>query len=130
MSLIEWKDEFNTGIADIDHEHEELIGLINELYRRVSEGESKMTVLDFLGEIDAKISAHFALEERIMRDKHYDEYQDHKADHERLLEEIRDIMDDCEDNAQFDREAFAQRLSAWFTNHFKTQDARLHKHLG
>ncbi len=130
MALIEWKDEFNTGIPDIDHEHQELIGLINELYSRVAQGGSKEAVLDFLGEIDARISAHFALEEKIMRDRHYDQYQDHKADHERLLEEIRDIMDDCEDDAAFDRDAFAARLSAWFTDHFKTKDARLHKHLG
>jgi hemerythrin len=39
-------------------------------------------------------SAHFALEERFMREHGYDQLALHKADHERLLDEIREIMDD------------------------------------
>ena len=30
MPLIEWRDEFNTGVAEVDHEHQELIALIND----------------------------------------------------------------------------------------------------
>ena len=29
MPLIEWQDEFKIGIPSIDHEHQELIALIN-----------------------------------------------------------------------------------------------------
>ena len=30
MSLIEWKSEFSVGNAEVDHEHRELIDLIEE----------------------------------------------------------------------------------------------------
>ncbi len=86
-------------------------------------------MLEFLGEIYARISAHFALEERVMRERKYDQYEDHKEDHERLLDEIRDIMDVYEDQALFDEQAFAESLSRWFTDHFRTKDARFHKYL-
>lgn len=129
MVLIEWKDEFSLGVPSIDHEHRELINLINDMITKVSESHSCMGNLYYLGEIYAKISLHFALEEKIMREKKYDEYQDHKADHERLLDDIRDIMDECEDNANIDVEKFVDRLNHWFTDHFKTKDARLHRHL-
>jgi hemerythrin-like metal-binding protein len=129
MPLIEWKDEFSTGIADVDYEHQEMIGLINELYANLTAETSTLTIMDFLGEINTKISAHFALEEKIMRERLYDQYQDHKDDHERLLDQIRDIMDDYEDNANFDSEDFSKRLGTWFTEHFKTKDARFHKRL-
>lgn len=130
MSLIEWKKEFSVGVADVDHEHRELIELINRLHASLDRDDPPITVEEFLGDIYAKISAHFALEEKIMRDHNYDEYKAHKADHERLLDDIRDIMDDYEDNVQFDKEALAERLNSWFTLHFKTKDARLHKRLG
>ena len=65
-----------------------------------------------------------------MRERHYDQYQDHKDDHERLLDEIRDIMDDYEENAYYNDADFAEHVEKWFINHFKTLDARLHKHLG
>ena len=130
MALIDWKDEFSVGVPDVDHEHQELIALINELYDAISGDTDEYTVMDFLGEIYAHVSAHFALEEKIMRERKYDQYAEHKADHEVLLDELRDIMDDYEENAYFSDEAFAQAVGKWFSEHFRNRDARLHKHLG
>ena len=95
----------------------------------MSSDKDNVTVMDFLGEIYAHVSAHFALEEKIMRERKYDEYTGHKADHEVLLDELRDIMDDYEENAWFSDDAFANTLEHWFTDHFRTREARLHKHL-
>lgn len=130
MPLIAWKDEFSVGVPDVDHEHQELIGLINDLHDAMLSGSGDVTIMDFLGEIYAQVSAHFALEEKIMRDRRYDEYAEHKAEHEALLDKLRDIMDDYEENAYFSNDAFASALEKWFSNHFKTRDARLHRHLG
>jgi hemerythrin len=131
MALIEWRDEFDTGVAEVDHEHRELVGLINELHDQLAAGAEKDTVGRFLGEVFARISAHFALEETVMRKHRYDEYAEHKADHEKLLDDLRDIMDDHEADAYFDyQEALAAAVRDWFVNHFKTKDARLHRKLG
>ena len=32
MSLIEWKEEFSVGVAEVDLEHRDLIDLINDLH--------------------------------------------------------------------------------------------------
>lgn len=129
MALIDWKEEFSVGVPDVDHEHRQLIGLINDLHATLSSGDSGTSVLDFLAEINAQITAHFALEEKIMRERHYDQYQDHKRDHERLLDEIRDIMDDYEENAFYSDAELSDCLERWFSEHFRTRDARLHRHL-
>jgi hemerythrin-like metal-binding protein len=127
MPLIEWRKEFETGISDVDHEHRELVDLINRLHEHVAAGADPDRVSDFLGEVFARIGAHFALEESIMRKYGYDEYEAHKAEHERLLDEIRDIMDGATTE-------YAHALSTvvrdWFVNHFKSKDARLHRKLG
>ncbi|BCX17508.1 MAG: hypothetical protein KatS3mg117_1190 [Geminicoccaceae bacterium] len=131
MTLIAWRPEFETGIADVDHEHRELVDLINALHDALEAGASKDEVAKFLGEVFARISAHFALEETIMRKHRYDEYAEHKADHEKLLDDIRDIMDAHTADAYFDyRDALASAVRDWFVEHFKTKDARLHKKLG
>lgn len=127
MALVEWRDEFSVGLPAVDHEHRELIDLINATHAKLGEAGAQNLVADFLGEIHARISAHFAPEEKLMREQGYDAYEDHKADHERLLDEIRDIMDDYERRAGFDEKALGARLGAWFTEHFKTKDARLHR---
>lgn len=127
--LVEWREEYKVGVPSVDHEHRELIALINETHERLNVPDSNLDVSDFLGEIFARISAHFALEEHIMRTAGYDQYAAHKADHERLLDEIRDIMDDYEDLRLYDEQHLGERLRVWFTEHFKTHDARLHHHL-
>ena len=129
MNLVEWRDEFKIGIEEVDFEHQELIGLINDSYNEAKKEDSAMAVIDSLGEIFSKISAHFALEEKEMRELKYDQYEDHKQDHERLLDKIRDIMDEYEDISTLDEKEFGQRLTDWFVNHFSTKDARLHKFL-
>jgi hemerythrin-like metal-binding protein len=126
MSLVEWREEFRTGIDEVDFEHKELIELINNTYKEASEKGTSDALDEGLGEIFSKISAHFALEEKIMRELEYDQYQDHKEDHERLLDSIRDIMDDV---SRLDEEKFGQSLKDWFVIHFSTRDARMHKQL-
>ncbi len=131
MTFITWKAEYSLGIPSADAEHRELIELLNEIYEElVRSGAGESSTQDFLGELYAKISAHFALEEKLMRDHRYDGYREHKADHERLLNEIRDLMDEYEDSKELDAEAFSSKLDAWFSNHFRTMDARLHQRLG
>lgn len=130
MTFITWKAEYSLGIPSADAEHKELIELLNEIYDALLRpGTHESAVYEFLGELYAKISAHFALEEKLMQEHHYDGYSEHKADHERLLDEIRDLMDEFEDSRELDTEAFGRRLDAWFSNHFRTMDARLHQRL-
>jgi hemerythrin len=93
MALIEWKRHYSVGVKAVDHEHRELIDLINRLHEELLAGTSNPAVTAFLGEIFRSISAHFALEERFMREHRYDHFTEHKQAHEQLLEEVREIMD-------------------------------------
>jgi hemerythrin len=130
MALIKWRKEFETGVPDVDHEHRELVNLINNLHGEIVNGSDRARIAEFLGEVFAKIAAHFALEESIMRKHHYDEYEVHKAEHEALLDEIRDIMDDAESVGGNCEAELSKTVRDWFVNHFKSKDARLHKRLG
>ncbi len=130
MALIEWRDDFRIGIASVDHEHRALVDLINDLHAKLGDKVDTATVIEVLGEIFARISAHFALEEAIMRERGYDDFDAHKADHEELLDGLRDIMDAVEEEPYPDLEAtLSERLERWFTVHFRTHDARLHRFL-
>ena len=130
MALIDWKRHYSVGIEAVDHEHRELIDLINRLHEELLAGTSEPAVTAFLGEIFRAISAHFALEERFMREHRYDQLADHKQAHEDLLEEIRDIMEGYEADPEGASRKLSHRLDKWFTLHFKTHDARLHHRLG
>jgi hemerythrin len=130
MTLLRWKDDYSVGIEAVDHEHRELIDLINRLHDELDSPGAKLTVPAFFGDLLRGISAHFALEEKIMRDEAYDKLGPHKADHERLLEDLCEIMHAFEHSEEIDRIELSQRLDAWFSHHFRTHDAKLHRELG
>ncbi|MGB5165039.1 MAG: bacteriohemerythrin [Woeseiaceae bacterium] len=130
MSLIEWKAEFSVGVAAVDHEHRQLVGLINDLHDLMRADGTHDRVIESLGEIYAQISAHFALEEKEMRHANYDQLGVHKADHEALLDALLDILDGVDADGSYDEQTLSSGLEAWFTNHFRTHDARLHNRLG
>ena len=131
MATIDWRKEYETGVGDVDSEHAQLIGDINALIQKLGERPSKDLIAEVLGEVRGKISAHFAAEEEIMRACGYDQYADHKADHEILLDEIRALAGAVDEQGTFAHgDTLVRRLSCWFTEHFKTRDRRLHKRLG
>ncbi len=131
MTRIEWKDEYATGLRDVDFEHQRLIAMVNDVIADLENAHTDEDLHARLGDIHARIASHFALEEVRMQDMNYPEFDDHKADHERLLDEIRDIMDEVWNSPLSEIEAdLALRLDHWFSRHFQTFDARLHRVAG
>ena len=130
MKLLNWKPAYALGIASVDHEHRELIDMINRVYAELAAESGSDAIESCLEDIYAGIASHFALEERHMREAAYGEYDAHKDEHEELLDQLLDMMDSFADDPQSGREILQQKLSDWFGKHFATFDARLHHSLG
>jgi len=130
MTLLTWKPAYTLGIPAVDEEHRALIAMINRTYQSMEGAADAGQVEACLEDIHAGIAAHFALEERYMREAGYAEYTAHKDDHEELLDQIREMMDVFAHAPQRGRSVLQNRLSDWFSVHFATFDARLHERLG
>lgn len=127
MALIEWRDEFSLGVPDIDHEHRQLIGLVHDVFTCIASRRSREETEALMGDLYAAISGHFALEEDVMRRSDYAEYGAHKADHERLLDLLLELIDAVASGGTIDERSFGDRINDWFVRHFSTFDARLHR---
>ena len=44
MALLEWKPAYSLGIPSVDHEHQELIGMINEVYEHMAEASDPAAI--------------------------------------------------------------------------------------
>lgn len=130
MARIVWKPEFSVGDEAVDHEHRELIDLVNTAAGAILEGRADADIDRSLGDLYQAISAHFAHEERQMETARYDQFEAHKSSHEYLLDELRDIMDGTTGETDQTAERLTQVLEAWFTDHFRDHDSRLHNRLG
>ena len=128
--FIEWRDDYRTGVEAIDHEHQGMIEAINRLAMRLDEDGAPEQIHINLGRIHELIEAHFALEEMMMQKHRYDGYKKHKSHHDKLLDDIRDIMDYAEESHAYTetlRSELKSRVSDWFGVHFRTLDRDLHR---
>jgi len=129
MAQIEWRDEFSLGNDAVDEEHRQLIVQINQLYDQLAMPMDVLAIESLLAELQADISAHFALEELLMEQSGFKELEAHRQDHQLLLDEINDLIFQFEEDPAHGRKILASTLSAWFSDHFTSFDARLHGQL-
>jgi hemerythrin-like metal-binding protein len=126
MSLTNLKNGLRTGIDGLDYEHRKLVGVMEALCDSFDHAGSAREVSDLFGALHAEASAHFALEESLMREKKYAFYDAHKADHERLLDKIRFMMEAYEDDMCTDcGVSLRECLHDWLAGHVKYEDAKL-----
>ncbi len=129
MAKIEWRDEFSVGNVVIDREHKNLIEQINGLYELLFHSTDSLKIESLLDDIHANISAHFAFEELLMSEAAFAEYEEHRKDHETLLDQINDMVFSFSEDPETGRQLLKDKMSNWFANHFVTFDARLHNQL-
>ena len=124
---LEWRDEYLLGVEELDFEHKDLFRRLNELHEELVRDSSKEHVAGCLGEIYARVDAHFALEENYMREKKYDGYEKHKKQHDNFLDELREISDRLLSSGieLVERDALEAKLQGWVLNHFTTTDREM-----
>jgi len=130
MKYLKWRDQYSVGVDSVDYEHQNLMDMINAIYAELEDQRDIAEIEKTISDVHAEISAHFALEERLMRNAGYEEYAAHKDDHEELLDQIRGMMDAIENDPEPALDVLSEKLSDWFSGHFATFDARLHSKLG
>ena len=123
---IAWSDDFLIGIEELDYEHRHLIDDINTLHRQLLAAVDMNRIEDTLSSIHARMQAHFALEEHVMVSNKYPYYREHKAEHERLLDEYTEIMTGFKrDPDSADRGAVGAMLCHWIVDHILGNDKKM-----
>lgn len=123
---ISWSDEFLIGIEELDFEHRGLVDDINKLHRELLGQVDRERIEDTLGMIHSRMQAHFALEERVMQANGYVHYAEHKAEHERLLDEYAEYMTTLErDPTPGERTSIESVLREWIIDHILAYDKKM-----
>ncbi len=121
MPLISWQYSLNTGIRQVDEEHQMLVGSINKLYDTYQTGNSIETKTAFQEMIDVTI-LHFRNEEEMLAAHNYRALDAHKQVHQRFVDNLNVLQTRFvrgEDNAI--QEAF-DILEKWLFRHIKVND--------
>lgn len=81
------------GNPEIDHQHQELARMLNELNDAVRANDPPEAIARLFDEMMAYTEMHFAVEEQLMDKFGYPDKDAHKAEHKRLLDEASYLKD-------------------------------------
>lgn len=124
---IVWNSSLETGIRVIDLQHEELIGMLNELAGALARPDAESVLRDILRRLDAYILFHFSTEENLMRGKpglqvHAEQ---HAAQHGAFIARIASLKADAQANPGQCGEALLHYLRGWLLEHIMQTDRQL-----
>jgi hemerythrin-like metal-binding protein len=120
MTTMEWSGALELGVDEMDQTHREFVCRLNEL------GEAGDA--DMLARFEALYAhtvEHFRQESEWMHAIQFPPVHCHTAEHEGVLEVMREVREHILDgNCEIGR-MLARELAAWFHNHAATMDAML-----
>ena len=124
--LLEWTEEHRIGIPVLDFEHQNLFAQINELLEDFESQNEKEKIEACLGEIHARMEAHFALEEKFMKDKKYPHFAEHKKAHDAMLDDLVEAITEYENAPEAQpTDKLQMKLKQWIIDHVTTSDKKM-----
>ena len=88
MSQIDWKPEYDTGVATVDEQHRHLVDIINRFEDALLRGKGSRQMNEILNDLVGYTQEHFASEERLMQEAEYPQLALHQGQHRQLLQKI------------------------------------------
>jgi hemerythrin len=122
--LFPWKEAYSVKIAVIDDQHKRLIGLINSLHDALSDDAKKITAKKIFADLVSFTVTHFTTEESLMKNNGYADYADHKAEHDRLLAQLRNHQNAFEAGTAALNSSLMAFLKGWLAIHILGRDQK------
>lgn len=124
MAVIRWRDTYETGVAAVDTEHRKLVELIEAMHTSIRDKEPKETVAQVIKELVEYTQDHFKNEETLMQNVQYPEIDEHKVEHQILIEEVAVYKERLLDSFPEVRQDFYRFLREWLINHILESDKK------
>ena len=120
MDCLHWSDSFNTGIAEIDNQHRQLIDYLNQLSEAHTAQNRKAVGEVIEGLVDYTLS-HFAFEESLMEEVEYPFARAHKKIHEMFVKRVAGFQARFKEGQDVTEE-FYTLLKRWLIQHIQRDD--------
>jgi len=121
---MEWTEEYESGLPDIDEQHRQIFMLIHRI-GEVDVSNDRVGARAAIVELERVGRYHFDNEERLMVESDYPDAMKHKAEHAKLLRELKGYRD----NTVFSASQLSLVLCNWLMSHTLMDDRPLAVHI-
>ena len=123
MKLMEWDDTLDVGVNQMNHQHQQLLDLMNKLYAGKNNGTPFDQLSPILQALKEATVSHFQEEEQYMESIQYSGLAGHKLIHQQLLQKFCDEEKIILDTRQFP-DSFFGFLKVWLSAHIRGIDMK------
>ena len=117
--VIEWRDGFKIGIAQVDQEHRHLFTLVRAL--------NLQSVQATVEELLDYVVTHFSNEQNLMESSGYPAFEQHLKLHEEFGAHVADFLGNGDDWTEERVQELRRFLNKWLIGHIMTHDLRFGK---
>ncbi len=122
--FFKWSPDYSVNIRTIDNQHKELVNILNRLFVAVSRREGDKAIAGILDALTSYTQTHFALEERLMQQANYKDFDAHKAEHQKLLDQLDQL---CKKHMLEEKPIYFEMLGflkTWLKEHIQGVDTK------
>ncbi|MCP4460296.1 MAG: hemerythrin family protein [Cytophagales bacterium] len=124
MAFFNWEEKYNINISAIDNQHKKLAELINQLHESMLQGKGNKALGGIIVELVKYTKTHFSGEEVLFEKFNYPETEEHKAEHQRFVDEIQDIQSQLEKGKMGMPVHVFKFLKSWLIDHILGSDKK------
>jgi hemerythrin len=126
---VEWRDEFEIGVPEIDDQHRRLIAMLAGFYKALGHGPSRDALGELLTGLIDYTRYHFATEERLMLSADYPMLVAHRAEHAKFVTKVTDMAKRFAENRLVISFEATEFIRDWLFSHILVSDKHLGGHL-
>lgn len=122
MDIINWKNEYSVGVAEMDGQHKKLITMINRLIADQNSLTDPKTIAELLTEMTDYAQVHFRAEEYLMAEYGYEHKSQHEKQHQTFMDETMAFCAASDIGPNILSVALLEYLKTWLVNHILEED--------
>lgn len=125
MTYITWDKNLLINIKEIDEQHKNLIGLINDFHKQLLMGKGRESIQITIAHLVKYTVEHFSMEEKFMLDHKYPGYDHQKKEHEMFLPKLREFHKKYKENRPLVAREMLIFLGEWYRGHIVHIDKKI-----
>jgi hemerythrin len=129
MPFAEFSDDLRTGHEDIDRQHASLFEAVNRLHEAMRSHSSRQVQGEVLAFLRTYTMEHFGAEESLMGEHGYPELASHKALHDDLVLQVRELEGKYAAGSMTLSIMTLHFLKDWLTSHIREHDQKFAAYL-
>jgi hemerythrin len=124
MTLFSWSKKFSVNLDEMDNQHKQLLGYLNELYDAVVQHKGERVIGKVVDALESYSQVHFADEEWLLEAVEFPELELQRAQHRYFTEEVGKMKEAINRRHEVPPQSLLYFLRNWFLSHIFEEDKK------